>query len=204
MPTDRPPEGEIEVPCKPPAPMVRWGAVLAGAVGGLALFVFLMTTGVAVGAVPVSIGLLDPPLLPALWTTIAFAAGSFTAGYVSARMSGLRRRGDGMLHGFVAWAGTAVLSTLLIGSLLPGGDLPLLGTRSHPPALSAPADSRPAPAPAEPDSTDYVSDTFAAWAAGALAAGLLTALWGGSLGARTTAERTIGNHTDEREVRRAD
>jgi hypothetical protein len=48
---------------------------------------------------------------------------AFVGGYVAARMSGLKRKADGVLHGAVSWAVTTILFALLatsIGSSLVG------------------------------------------------------------------------------------
>jgi hypothetical protein len=59
-----------------------------------------------------------------LWAGFSMLVAAFVGGYVAARMSGLKRRADGVLHGAVSWAVTTILFTALatsIGGALVGG-----------------------------------------------------------------------------------
>lgn len=59
-----------------------------------------------------------------IWAGFSMLIAAFVGGYVAARMSGLKRKVDGILHGAVAWAVTTlmfvVLATSAGGSLLSG------------------------------------------------------------------------------------
>jgi len=61
---------------------------------------------------------------PLLWAGLSMLISAFIGGYVAARLSGLRRQVDGVLHGAVAWAVItllfATLATSITGSLLSG------------------------------------------------------------------------------------
>jgi hypothetical protein len=109
-------------------PAVRWGAVFAGTVAGLASYMLLSLFGIAVGLTAIDPGAADPvgavPIATGIWTGISMLISSFIGGYVAARMSGLARRADGMLHGFISWAATMVLfawfATTALGNILGG------------------------------------------------------------------------------------
>jgi hypothetical protein len=98
-------------------PRVAWSAIFAGAFVVIAteLLLGMLGAGVGLGLVqprgPPSAGNLS--LAAGLWwlvsTIIAFAFGS----YVAARLAGVARRYDGMLHGLVIW-GVAVLVTFYL------------------------------------------------------------------------------------------
>lgn len=113
---------------------IRWGAIFGGVIVGLATYMLLALLGVAAGLSAVEPQSSEPvgsvPTMTGIWTGISMLLGAFVGGYVAARMSGLRRRSDGMFHGFVAWGVTtlvlAYLMTTAIGSLL-GGTFNVLG-----------------------------------------------------------------------------
>ncbi|MGE0079936.1 MAG: hypothetical protein AB7U81_01425 [Thiohalomonadaceae bacterium] len=108
-------------------PAIRWSAIFAGAVAGLATYMLLSLLGVAVGLTAVEATgetAAGVPIVTAIWSSICMLIAAFVGGYVAARMSGLARRTDGVLHGFVAWATVMVLfvwlATTAIGNLLGG------------------------------------------------------------------------------------
>jgi len=110
---------------KPVFTAVRWGAVLAGVVVGLSVQLALTLFGVASGLSTISVGEGESVgVLPLLWAGIGMLVSAFVGGYVSARMSGLKRTADGVLHGAVSWAVTTILFAVLatsIGGALVGG-----------------------------------------------------------------------------------
>lgn len=101
---------------------VRWGAVLAGVAVGIAVQFLLTLLGIATGlsvtdvAQGASVG-----LAPLLWAGLSMLIAAFVGGYVAARMSGLKRKADGVLHGAVSWAVTTILFAMLATSV--GGTL---------------------------------------------------------------------------------
>lgn len=104
---------------------VRWGAVLAGVAVGLSVQLALTLLGIASGLSTTSVtrgeGMGIGPLI---WAGISMLAAAFVGGYVAARMSGLKRKADGVLHGAVSWAVTTILFAFLatsIGGALVGG-----------------------------------------------------------------------------------
>ncbi|MCK9531915.1 MAG: hypothetical protein M0R77_15340 [Gammaproteobacteria bacterium] len=109
-------------------PAIRWSAIFAGAVAGLATYMLLTLLGIAVGLTAADQaageGAGAIPIATAIWSSLSMLIAAFVGGYVAARMSGLARRADGLLHGFVAWATVTVLfawlATTTIGNLLGG------------------------------------------------------------------------------------
>ncbi|MDO4593956.1 MAG: hypothetical protein Q4B52_01130 [Tissierellia bacterium] len=93
---------------------VSWSAVFAGAVTFIAVFFLLSLIGSAIG-----FGLVSPtesnPLDGVstgllIWTAIQFIISLYCAGFVS----GIAARRVGLLHGFLTWALSLVLSLVLI------------------------------------------------------------------------------------------
>jgi len=113
---------------------IRWAAIFAGLAGGLASYMLLSLLGIAVGLSAVDPQSTDPvgsvPMATGVWTGISMLVGAFIGGYVAGHMSGLFRKADGMLHGFVAWGSTTLLFAVLmasaLGSIL-GGTFQILG-----------------------------------------------------------------------------
>ncbi|HVK55796.1 MAG TPA: hypothetical protein VM532_12295 [Burkholderiales bacterium] len=98
---------------------ISWGAIFAGVVVGLSINLVLNLLGIAAGLMSVDIsGGQIPgrasPLWAAIWNGVSMLLAAFVGGYVAARMSGLKRRSDGILHGFVAWGATTILLTGLV------------------------------------------------------------------------------------------
>ncbi len=133
-------EGDIQVletqrvARRPSFAPIRWAAIFAGLVSGLASYMLLSLLGVAIGLTAVDPQAVEPvgsvPLATGIWTGVSMLVGAFIGGYVAGHMSGLFRLADGMLHGFVAWASTtilfAVLTTTALGAVL-GGTFRILG-----------------------------------------------------------------------------
>lgn len=98
---------------------ISWGAIFAGVVVGLSINLVLNLLGIAAGLMSVDIsGGQIPnrasPLWAAIWNGVSMLLAAFIGGYVAARMSGLKRRSDGILHGFVSWGATTILLTGLV------------------------------------------------------------------------------------------
>lgn len=106
-------------------PAIRWGAVLAGVAVGISVQLALTLLGIATGLSTVEVaqgeGMGTGPLI---WAGFSMLIAAFVGGYVAARMSGLKRKADGILHGAVSWAVTtimfAVLATSVGGTLMSG------------------------------------------------------------------------------------
>lgn len=104
---------------------VRWGAVLAGVTVGVSVQLVLTLLGIATGLSGASIAQGEQiGFGPLLWAGISMLAAAFIGGYVASRMSGLKRKADGVFHGMVSWAVTtllfATLATSAGGVLLSG------------------------------------------------------------------------------------
>lgn len=104
---------------------VRWGAVLAGVAVGLSIQMLLTLLGIATGLSTTQVTQGDSiGMGPLIWAGASMLISAFVGGYVAARMSGLKRKADGVLHGAVSWAVTTILFAMLatsIGSALVGG-----------------------------------------------------------------------------------
>jgi hypothetical protein len=98
---------------------LRWGAILAGVVVGIALQLALTLLGVATGLSTIDVGATDTSAnatAPLLWAGISMLIAAFVGGYVAARSSGLKRKSDGILHGATAWGVTTLLFVVLAAS----------------------------------------------------------------------------------------
>lgn len=107
---------------RPLFPAIRWGAVLAGVVVGVSVQLVLTLLGIATGLTATDLSQGEAMGMgPLLWAGVSMLVAAFVGGYVAARMSGLKRRADGILHGAVSWAVTTILFASLATSV--GGTL---------------------------------------------------------------------------------
>lgn len=113
---------------------IRWTAILGGLVAGMGSYMLLALLGVATGLTAVDPQASRPaagvPMGMGIWTGLITLIAAFIGGYIAARMSGLSRASDGMLHGFINWAATMVFFAFLATSALSmilGGTFALLG-----------------------------------------------------------------------------
>jgi hypothetical protein len=110
---------------RPLFPAIRWGAVLAGVAVGLSIQLVLTLLGIATGLSSTDIAQGESVGAgPLIWAGISMLIAAFVGAYVAARMTGLKRKVDGVLHGVVSWAVTTLLFAFLAtsagGSLLSG------------------------------------------------------------------------------------
>lgn len=113
---------------KPFFPCISWGAIFGGLASGMATFLLLTLLGLAAGFTAIDPQEAEPvgsvPLLTGIWTGISMLIAAFLGGYVAARISGLSRKADGILHGFVVWGVNTLFFTYLVttsvGALLGG------------------------------------------------------------------------------------
>jgi hypothetical protein len=117
----------------PPLEM-SWGAVLAGAVAALSLWLMLYTLGLALGLSAVGEGdasdLRASGLFTGVWSLLAPLLALFIGGLVAGRVSGALSRGAGALHGLVVWGLTALAGAWALAWLLTSlaGGVAALGT----------------------------------------------------------------------------
>lgn len=110
---------------RPLFPTIRWGAVLAGVAVGISVQLVLTLLGIATGlsATDVEQGEMVATG-PLIWAGISMLIAAFIGGYVAARMTGLKRKVDGVMHGVVSWAVTTLLFAMLAtsagGSMMSG------------------------------------------------------------------------------------
>lgn len=110
---------------RPLFPVIRWGAVLAGVAVGISAQLVLTLLGIASGLSLSSVAAVEGPATGALiWAGLSMLIAALIGAYVAGRMSGLKRKTDGVLHGVVTWAVTTLLFVFLAtsagGSLLSG------------------------------------------------------------------------------------
>lgn len=89
---------------------IRWSAVFAGFVVGVAVQMVLTLLGLAIGAWSIDLheshtaqGI---PLGTGIWTGISMLTSAFIGGYVTSRLSGAPLRSNGIYHGAVVWGVT--------------------------------------------------------------------------------------------------
>jgi hypothetical protein len=114
-------------PERPRIAPVSWPAIFASLAVGISVMLLLTLAGVAIGISVVEPGADSPGAITmgaAVWQTFSMLFAALVGGYVAARLSGLRRTADGVLHGAVAWGATTVLyaalATTAIGTLTAG------------------------------------------------------------------------------------
>ena len=108
-----------------PFPVIRWGAVLAGVAVGLSVQLVLTLLGIASGLSVTSVTDGEVPGTGSLsWGGLSMLVSAMAGAYVAGRMSGFKRRADGVLYGFVSWAVMTLLFVMLTsaasGALLSG------------------------------------------------------------------------------------
>jgi hypothetical protein len=103
-------------------PRVSWGAVFAGAVAAVGLWMLLYAFGLAIGASTLNVqdagSAKATGIFTGVWGAIAPLIALFIGGVVAGRGAGVDRRGDGALHGFVTWGLAAIGGAWLLASLV--------------------------------------------------------------------------------------
>lgn len=102
---------------------ISWPAIFASLAVGISVMLLLTLAGVAVGVSVVDPGADSPRAITmgaAAWQTVSMLIAALVGGYVAARLSGLRRTADGVLHGAVSWGATTVLYAALATTALGG------------------------------------------------------------------------------------
>lgn len=113
-------------------PVMRWSAVIAGAIVSVALWVLLQMLGMGVGLAAIHVddagSLRDVGIGTGVWTLVAPLVAMFVGGVFAGRLAGSRERGVGAMHGLVMWAVTSllgILATVSLVSMLASGALQL-------------------------------------------------------------------------------
>lgn len=102
---------------RPLFPAIRWGAVLAGVAVGISVQLVLTLLGIASGLSMTSVQQGEAPGTGAMiWAGISMLVAALVGAYVAGRMSGLKRKTDGVMHGVVSWAVTTLLFVVLATS----------------------------------------------------------------------------------------
>ncbi len=115
-------------------PWISWSAIFGGLASGMSVFIMLALLGLAAGFTAIDPQAAEPvgrvPLIAGIWTGISMMIAAFVGGYITASISGMSRRKDGIFHGLVVWGINTVLFFYLIttsvGSLL-GGAFNVIG-----------------------------------------------------------------------------
>ena len=166
-----------------PAQALRWNAVFAGMAVGIAIHLLLSMLGGAAGltlsgASHAGVQPAAVPVLAGVWSAASLVVAAIAGGYVAARSTGLRRMGDGALHGAVAWGATTIFFALLaaigVGATL-GGFFGLLVVGGS-----------------EEDALE-LGTAVSAWLAAAIALSLMAAIAGGAWGVRSARRLTRRN-----------
>lgn len=109
---------------------VRWGAILAGVAAGVSVQLVLTLFGIATGLNTLAAAGSGAAMGALLWAGASMLVAAYVGGYVAARMSGLKRKADGVLHGLVSWAVTTLLFATLAataGGAMLGGIFNAMG-----------------------------------------------------------------------------
>ncbi|HUP93430.1 MAG TPA: hypothetical protein VM164_00890 [Burkholderiales bacterium] len=114
-------------PERPRLASISWPAIFASLAVGISVMLLLTLAGVAVGesVVEPAAGSVNAITMgAATWQAVSMLIAALVGGYVAARLSGLRRTADGVLHGAVSWGATtmlyAALATTALGTLTAG------------------------------------------------------------------------------------
>ena len=113
-------------------PVMRWSAVIAGAIVSVSLWVLLQMLGMGIGLAAIHVddagSLRDVGIGTGVWTLVAPLVAMFIGGVFAGRLAGSRERSVGAMHGLVMWAVTSllgILATVGLVSMLASGVLQL-------------------------------------------------------------------------------
>jgi hypothetical protein len=99
-------------------PRISWGAIFAGAVSALGLWLLLYAFGLAVGLTAIDpnnpASLRSSGIFTGVWGLVSPLVALFIGGFVAGRGAGVSRRGEGAMHGLVMWGLSMVIGTFLV------------------------------------------------------------------------------------------
>lgn len=105
---------------------ISWQAIIGGIVITLALQLLLTVLGISIGVTVAPSARVqsnlagNAGLVAGIWLIIISIISLFFGGWVSGRMSGLGRKSEGALHGFVTWGAATLLTVCLLTSAAGG------------------------------------------------------------------------------------
>ena len=134
---------------------VSWGALFAGAIAALGVWVLLYALGLALG-----LSTVDPSdtdtirrtgIFTGLWGLVAPLVALFIGGLVAGRSAGPLRRGSGALHGLIVWSLTALGGLVLVANMFGGalGSAVSVGKNVASKAIAEQAAGTPEASPSE-------------------------------------------------------
>jgi hypothetical protein len=103
---------------------VSWGAVFAGLVVSLVTQLTLSILGLGIGASTINLEQREPGAAMGIgalvWLIATTIISLFIGGYVAARLAGVPRREDSVLHGIITWGAQTLVAFLLITTAIGG------------------------------------------------------------------------------------
>lgn len=141
---------------------ISWPAIFAALAVGIAVQLLLVLAGLALG---ISVMGADDASTDQLtvgattWSAVSMILAALIGGYIAARASGLRRKGDGMLHGAVAWGASTLLFAVLASTALGAVGAGVFGVMQPMLASAMPDSASTAAAPV--DSSTPMRDAMA-------------------------------------------
>ncbi len=109
-----------------PIKRIAWGAVFAGVVLAIAIQVLLNMLGTGIGASTIDPLRGDTPnaevlgISAAVWLILSSLIALFVGGWTAARLAGIPRQVDGMLHGLLAWSLSTLVVFYFLGTVVGG------------------------------------------------------------------------------------
>lgn len=109
-----------------PIKRIAWGAVFAGVVLAIGIQILLNMLGAGIGASTIDPLRGDTPnaevlgISAALWWILSGLIALFIGGWTAARLAGIPRQVDGMLHGLLAWALSTLVVFYFVGTVVGG------------------------------------------------------------------------------------
>lgn len=100
---------------------VRWGALFAGTILTLGLWMLLMVLGIALGLTAIKPGeqsIAGESIFTGIWSLVAPLVALFFGSWATARLAGSHLRWSGALHGAVVWALSSLVGFWVIAGTL--------------------------------------------------------------------------------------